>query len=88
MAQPQTNRQQFIDTLDSSDDLDVSSGIEIGADGETKSITAVIAAFALEGDTVRRDLYEAMRGVVLEAKKASKLAQECLAQINSHRLHV
>jgi hypothetical protein len=81
MAKPETSRQKFLDTLDSSDGLDASSGIEIGYDGESKAITEVIAAFDLEGDTTRRDLYESMRRVVLEAKRASRLTRECLLKL-------
>ena len=87
MSPPETSRKQFLDTLDSSDDLDISSGIEIGSDGDSKAITAVIAAFDLEGDTVRRDLYESMRGVVLEAERASRLAKECLLKLGVTQIY-
>jgi len=76
-------REEFANLLDDDD----SSGIELTNDGETKSITAVIATFDPEMDTDRRNLYDAMRRVVVEAKRASRLAKEGLRVLELQTTH-
>lgn len=74
------NRQNFLDTLDSDQDIDLgdeitTSGIKIEDDDGSRAITAVIAQFEEEGDPIRAAFLEAMRATVLEAQNTALLAR-------------